>query len=318
MLKVLVTGANGFVGRELCSHLVATGLQVFGAVRQQAVFTKTAGVRYVYVADINATTDWTEALQGIDVVVHLAARVHVMQETAADPLAAFRSINVAGSCNLARQAAQLGIKRLVYMSSIKVLGESSGSEAFSDCSPVAPGDPYAWSKWEAEQELHKIALATDMELVVLRPPLIYGAGVQGNFLRLLGLIQRGIPLPLAQVHNKRTLLYVENCCSLIQRVIKHPAAAGQTLLLGDSEALATPQLLATLADASASRLWLLPVPVWLLTTLGRMVGKQSDIERLTGSMQVDITRTCALLNWQPPFTSQQGIVRTVHAYLAAH
>lgn len=317
MLNVLITGANGFVGRALCAHLVAHGVQVYAAVRQQSSVAQISGVHYRFIADINATTDWSEALQGMDVIVHLAARVHVMQETAVDPLAAFRTVNVEGSRNLAQQAAKTGVKRLVFLSSIKVLGESSGQQPLNADSIVSPMEPYACSKWEAEQVLRSVAQATGMELVVLRPPLIYGAGVQGNFLRLWRLIQMNIPLPLGSVQNRRTLLYVENCCALIRVALEHPAAVGQDLLMGDNEAVSTPQLLQYLAEASGCRLLLLPVPVWLLKTLARLLGKQAEIERLTDSMVVDISRTCELLHCQPPISSRQGIAQTVRTFLGS-
>lgn len=308
---MLVTGANGFVGQAVCAKLQACGYQVTAAVRQAAQITPIIGVEYVHIANIDAQTAWQQALVGVDVVVHLAARVHVMQETVSDPLAAFREVNVAGTQNLALQSAQAGVKRFIFLSSIKVLGE--GGTILTAASPAAPQDAYALSKWEAEQCLWNLARQTGMELVIMRPPLIYGPGVKGNFLRLLSLVKSGIPLPLARVRNLRTLLSLDNCCSLIWRAIEHPAAAGQTLLLGDLEAISTPQLLQTLADAQGVKLRIWPVPVAGLKLLAQLLGKRAEVDRLCDSLQIDVQQTYALLEWQPQLTLQEAIALAVQS-----
>ncbi len=310
-LHVLVTGANGFVGQALCAKLQACGCQVTAAVRQLGPTAAVFGVNYVQIANIDAHSAWQQVLNGVDVVVHLAARVHVMQETVSDPLGAFREVNVAGTQNLARQAAQAGVKRFIFLSSIKVLGE--GGALLNADSPVEAQDAYAASKWEAEQCLWDIARHTGMEVVIMRPPLIYGPGVKGNFLRLLSLVKSGLPLPLASVQNLRTLLSLENCCSLIWRALEHPAAAGQTLLLGDLEAISTPQLLQTLADALGVKLRLWPFPVVGLKLIAQLLGKRAEVDRLCDSLQINAQRTYALLEWQPPLSVREAIKLSVQA-----
>jgi UDP-glucose 4-epimerase len=240
-MKVLVTGANGFVGRFLCECLNAYGHVVMPAVRR---VTNLAGEEVV--GSVNRETDWTSALADCNAVVHLAARVHVMNDEASDPLAEFREVNTEGSLNLARQAAQAGVKRFVFISTIKVNGE--GREApYRETDATAPEDAYAISKWEAEQGLRQIEQETGMEVVILRPPLVYGAGVKANFQRLLHVVRRGWPLPLGAIHNRRSLLYLGNFVDAIRLCLEHPAAAGQTFLLDDGEPVSTPELIRALA-----------------------------------------------------------------------
>lgn len=314
MLKVLVTGASGFVGRAICAHLQQHGYNVLAAARQAAISSLPANLTAAGITAIHGDTDWSMHLQDIDVVVHLAARVHVMQDTAEDPLAAFRVVNTAGTLQLARQAAAAKVKRFVFLSSIKVLGESSGAECLSPQTPAAPEDPYAQSKWEAEQGLLELARQTGMEVVILRPPLIYGPGVKGNFLRLISLVQQPLPLPFAAVANRRTLLYLANCCDLIRLTLEHPAAAGQILLMGDAEPIATRDLLRYLAVALQRPLHLWSVPVPVLKFLARTVGKGAEMDRLCDSLEVDIQATCQLLHWQPPFSVRQGLELTAQSF----
>jgi nucleoside-diphosphate-sugar epimerase len=224
----LVTGANGFVGRALCGVLVQHGHFVKGAVRCSVV-TKNSKTSQVVVGEINSQTDWTVALTGIEVVIHLAARVHVMQETSTDPLRDFRCTNVLGTEQLARVAAANGVKRFVYVSSIKVNGEETiGDHRYSEIDAASPQDPYGVSKWEAEQALHRVALETGMEIVIVRPPLVYGAGVKGNFALMLKVLIKSIPLPLASVSNLRSLVYIGNFVDALLQCATHPVAAGQT------------------------------------------------------------------------------------------
>lgn len=309
MNNVLVTGANGFVGRHLCRYLLSQGRAVRGALRCH----NPDWVLYeqVAVGGIDGDTDWECALKGMDTVIHLAARVHVMQESEADPLVAFRRVNVAGSVALARQAAAAGVRRLIYLSSIKVNGERTGETPFCADDPAMPEDTYAQSKWEAEQALKQVAAETALELVIVRPVLIYGNGVKGNVHRLIGLIQRGLPLPLGSVNNRRSLLSIQNLLDFLDCCIDHPAAAGEVFLLSDGSDLSTPQLIRKLASAMGMSSRLLPVPVGLLRFIGRLAGRGAEIERLTGDLQVDIEKSRALLGWLPAIGVDEALAAMV-------
>ena len=310
---VLITGVNGFVGQCLSTVALQRGWRVTGAVRTAS--TCPAGVEPVVVGDIDDETKWAEALRGIDIVVHLAARVHVMKDNAADPLHEFRRVNLHGTTNLARQAARAGVKRLVYVSSIKVNGEETqGLRQYSDLDTPAPQDPYAISKWEAEQALHRIAHETGLEVVILRPPLMYGPGVKGNFASMLRVLGKSIPLPLASVDNRRSLLYVGNFVSAITASAIHPVAADQTYLVSDGEDISTPDLLRRVATALGVSPRLFPFPRALLRLAGKLSGKSEQIGRLLGSLRVDSDKIRRDLNWQPPYSLQQGLQATADWY----
>lgn len=308
-MNVLVTGANGFVGRHLCHALETAGIEVVRAVRNPQ-----AGA--VAVGSISGKTDWSEALSGVDAVVHLAARVHVRKDPTRDPLAEFRKVNVDGTLNLAGQAAQAGVKRFVFISSIAVHGLTSGDHPFTSRDIPAPHDAYGVSKHEAEQGLKRVAGETGMELVIIRPPLVYGPGVGANFLRLMKLVESGMPLPLGSIHNRRNPVYVGNLCDLIFQCLENPAAAGQAFLVSDGKDVSTPDLLRMLAKEMGRSIRLLPVPESVFHLAGRLIRRSGDVSRLCGSLQVDITPTCQTLGWVPPFTVEQGIHETVSAYLA--
>jgi nucleoside-diphosphate-sugar epimerase len=309
-MKFLITGANGFVGKALCAELLQREYAVRAALR-------TAGstvepMEMVVVGAIDGETDWSAALSGIDVVIHLAARVHVMHDQAADPLAAFRHVNTEGTEYLARAAAASGVKRLVYVSSIKVNGEETYSgQHYKEADVPSPQDPYGISKWEAEQALHRVAAETGLEVVIVRPPLVYGAGVKGNFVQMLKVLAKGIPLPLASVKNLRSLVYIGNFVDALLKCATHPAAAGQTYLVSDGEDVSTPELLRQLGAAMGRPARLLPCPPALLKLGGRMLGKADQIDRLLGSLQVDSSKIRRELGWQPPFNLQQGLYLTV-------
>ncbi len=267
------------------------------------------------VGALDVQTDWSAALAGVGVVIHLAARVHVMHDTAADPLEEFRRVNVAGTEHLARCAAASGVKRMVYVSSIKVNGEETpDGRIYSEQDIPAPQDPYGVSKWEAEQALQRVAHETGLEIVIVRPPLVYGAGVKGNFAQMLRIVARGVPLPFASVHNKRDLVYVGNLVDALIACATHPAAAGQTYLLGDGEPVSTSQLLRHLAQALDVPLRVFPLPPQLLVLAGRLLGKSAQVERLLGSLQVDSGKIRSQLNWTPPYTLQQGLQATAEWY----
>lgn len=306
MTTVLVTGANGFIGSALCRDLVADHITVKGVVRRQSFCPALPNTEEVVVPDINTGAQWQTVLQDVDVIVHLAARVHVMEETEQNPERLFNEVNLEGTRNLAEQAAQAGVKRFIYISTIKVNGEGAET-ALCPKAVAIPQDPYAASKWQAERTLLDLARTTGLEVVIIRPPLVYGPGVKGNFLRLLHLVHKNLPIPLGAVSNKRSMVYVANLCHLIKTCIDHPQAAGQLLLVSDNQDMSTPDLIRLIAKElkHKEKLWSLPVS-WLYAG-ARILGKEPEIHRLCGSLQVDIETTMKVLSWRPPFSIQQGV-----------
>ena len=289
--KVLVTGATGFVGRRLMAALGGRGAAL--SIRSERA-------------------SWPSALQGIDCVVHLAARVHLMHDAAADPMAEYRKVNVDHTLALARLALAAGVRRFVFVSSVKVNGERTepGKPFQADDKP-APKDPYGLSKWEAEQGLTDIAKQTGMEVVIIRPPLIYGPGVKANFATLMRAVQRGWPLPLGTIHNRRSLVALDNLVDFIITCTVHPSAANETFLVSDGQDLSTTDLVRALAVACQRPARLVPMPMRVLTLVGRLIGRQGAVERLCGSLQVDISKARKLLGWTPPFTVNEGLSRTI-------
>ena len=312
-MKVLVTGASGFVGSATCSRLLSQGMDVIGTVRHLPVQLLT-GVDYRIVGDLDANTDWRDALTGVDYIVHCAARVHVMREAAADPLVAFRTANVAGTEQLARQAAAAGIRRFIFLSSVKVNGEG-GLVAYRETDLPAPKDVYGTSKYEAELGLRKIAAESGMELVVIRSPLIYGPGVKANFQALMRALMRGIPLPLGAIHNRRSLLALDNVVDLIVTCIKHPAAANETFLVSDGEDLSTTELIRRLARAIGRPARLIPMSTTVLMAGATLLGKREVAKRLCGTLQVDITKVREVLGWVPPVSVDEGLRQTAEYYM---
>ncbi len=305
-MTTLVTGAGGFVGGHLVRAMTARGMAVRSALRAPIA----AGERTVVVGDIGPATDWSRALEGVDTVAHLAARVHVMRDAVADPLEAFRLVNVEGTRRLASQAALAGVRRLVFLSSVKVNGEGTSAHAFTERDPPHPEDPYGISKREAEDALREISAATGLEVVIVRPPLVYGPGVKANFLRLMRWVDRGIPLPFASVSNRRSLVYVSNLAAAIVRSLEHPAAAGETFLVDDGEPVSTARLLREMGVALGRPARLLPVPPALLRAVATLAGRGADASRLLGDLVVDGSRVRQTLGWQPPFTQQEGLAAT--------
>jgi nucleoside-diphosphate-sugar epimerase len=300
---VAVTGATGFVGRALCQHLRARGLSVRALTRSAS-----GGEDTWAVGDLGPGTDWNQSLQGVDCVVHCAARVHMVQDTDPDSLQSYRRVNVEGSRSLAIAAAAAGVRRLVFLSSLKVHGERTApGHPFTSGMAPAPEDAYGQSKWEAEQVLHEVAGRTGLELVVVRPPLVYGPGVKANFLKLMNAVARGTPLPLGSVDNRRSLLALGNLTDLLHQCVEQPAAAGHTFLASDGQDLSTPDLVRALARAldRPARLW--PVPVAWLRMAGKLLGRGPQIDRLIGSLQVDIGHTRRVLGWTPRLTVEQGL-----------
>jgi len=317
MTTVLVTGANGFVGRALCAELARRKYGVRGVVRD---LSRSAGLhcKLAVMGDIGPAVDWSAVLDGVDTFVHLAARVHVMQDSAADPLAEFRKVNVDGTLNLARQAAAAGVGRFTFISSIKVNGEGAplGRPYTADDAP-APEDPYGVSKREAEDGLRQLAVETGMEVVIIRPPLVYGPGVKANFHALLRAVARGIPMPLGAIHNRRSLVALDNLVDLIITCIDHPAAANQTFLVSDGEDLSTPELIRRMARALGRPARLIPVPTAVLMAGATLLGKREVAARLCGSLQVNITKARKVLGWTPPVSVDEGLRRTAEHYLSS-
>lgn len=307
MSALLVTGANGFVGSAVCRHALAAGQVVRGAVRTPG----SIGSHAVTVGAMDGHTDWTEALRGCRAVVHTAARVHVMNESSANPLSEFRRVNVEGTLNLARQAAAAGAQRFVFVSSVKVNGEGTEpGHAYVASDAPAPQDAYGLSKAEAEQGLRRIASDTGLEVVVVRPPLVYGPGVKANFRSLMLAVARGLPLPLGSVTgNRRSLVGLDNLADLLLTCVERPAAAGQTFLVSDGDDLSTADLLRRMGHALNRPARLLPCPPSLLQMGAAVVGKAAIAQRLLGNLQVDIAHTRATLGWTPPVGVDEGLRR---------
>jgi nucleoside-diphosphate-sugar epimerase len=311
----LVTGATGFVGAHLIPALQGAGWTVRAAVRSSAGVALPEGVDRVAVGDLAQAPDLRDALAGVDVVIHLAGRAHVVRETAADVDRIFRRVNVAATRHLAEQAAAAGVRRFVLLSSVKVNGERTGDRPFTEADVPAPEDAYGRSKHEAEQALRAVGAATGLAVAIVRPPLVYGPGVKANFLRLLRLVDRGVPLPLGSVRNQRSLIGVWNLCDLIVACATHPAAAGETFLASDQRDLSTPELIRLIGHALGRPARLFPFPVTALRQAGRLAGQGDAVERLVGSLQVDSTKATRLLGWQPVVGVEEGLRRTGEWYL---
>ena len=301
-MKILVTGANGFIGKALVPQLVSLGHVLVPAVRRPCGL----NVEHVVMDEASCRV----ALTGCDCVVHLAGRAHVMREQDIDPLQAFRTANVDATLALANLAVEAGARRFVFISSIKVNGErTAAGKRFRPDDYVAPKDPYGISKWEAEQGLHKIAETTGLEVVIIRPPLVYGPGVKANFAALMRVAKSGIPLPLGAIHNKRSLVSLGNLVEFIITCTSHPAAANQTFLVSDGHDVSTSDLLRGMARAGNVPARLLPIPVSWLRMAGLLLGRKSAIDRLCSNLQVDDSKARTLLGWVPPLTVDEGLSR---------
>jgi nucleoside-diphosphate-sugar epimerase len=309
-VRVLVTGATGFVGQRLVPVLRTRGHWVRVALRNARVGRPDADDAVV-VGNLGPSTDWSAAVAGMDAVIHLAARVHVMRDEAADPLSEFRRVNVECTGSLARAAAAAQVRRLVFVSSIKVNGEATHGRPFTVGDDPDPQDPYGVSKSEAESLLRVVEQDLGLEVVVVRPPLVYGPGVKANFMRLMKLSVRGFPLPLAAIDNRRSMVFVGNLAEALATCIEHPAAGGRTFLVSDGDDLSTPELVRRLAAASGSRARLFPVPSGLLRLFATLLGRGAEIDRLVGSLVVDDSSIRDLLGWRPPYSVDAGLRETV-------
>jgi nucleoside-diphosphate-sugar epimerase len=320
--SILITGATGFVGSRLAGFLSSQfpNMELRLAVRHQPDELQVPGVPLAgsieVVGDINPYTNWSNALIGVDVVIHLAARVHVMNDVAIDPLEEYRNANTLATIHLAEEAAKAGVKRFIYLSSIKVNGEETApGQSYSEESTPAPIDPYGVSKWEAELGLEKVCAQTGMKFVIIRPPLVYGPGVKANFQKLMGVIAKGMPLPLGAVDNQRSMLALDNLVSFIFETISNPLAANQCFLLSDGKDVSTTQLLKLLAKGMGKSSLLIPIPVFILKIAAQVFGATAAAERLLGSLQIDSSKARQLLHWQPPLSVEEGIAIAAKAYL---
>lgn len=312
--KILLTGGTGFVGRPLLEALVTAGYPVVNVTRQSAAIAL-PGVQSCVIPTLSGDNNWSASLKGVEVIIHSAGRAHIMNETHSNPLQAFREVNVDATLNLARQAAQAGVKRFIFVSSVKVNGEETErNRAFKPSDVPAPLDDYGVSKLEAEQALMALAKQTAMNVVIIRPVLVYGPGVKANFEKMLATVDKGLPLPFRTINNRRSLVFIDNLIDLIRVCIHHPEAANRVFLVSDGEDLSIGQILEKLAVAmnKKSRIFSFPQP--LLGLVASMVGKKAFFQRLCGSLQVDIADTRALLGWTPPVSIDEAFAITARSY----
>jgi len=308
----LVTGATGFVGHALIKKSLSSSYHVVAAIRSEQPILG-LDVEVINVGDILAKTDWSKALNGVDVLIHCAARAHIMNDSVADPLAEFRQVNTAGTLNLARQAAEAGVRRFVFISSIKVNGELTEGTPFSPEDSFIPTDPYGLSKYEAEQSLLALTKETGMEVVIIRPTLVYGLGVKGNFASLLKWMKKGIPLPFGAINNQRSLVALDNLVSFIIHCIDHPKAANEVFLISDGKDVSTTELLRKVALAFGKKALLLPIPISIMTLAAKLLGKGDMANRLFGSLQVDSSKARDLLGWKPVITMDEQLKKMAEA-----
>lgn len=304
-----MTGSNGFIGQFLLTALIKNGFYVRAVMRKK---NDKADSSEVICQDISPDADWGSALKNIDIVIHLAARVHVLEDNDSGAFVEYLAVNVNGTANLALQAAAAGVKRFVFISSIGVNGNQTTDKPFNEKDDLYPHGFYAVSKWEAEKALHKIAQETGLEIVIVRPPLVYGAGVKANFKNLLKLVKSRVPLPFGAIDNLRSLIYVENLVDFLILCTHHPKAVNETFVIADGDDVSTTQLITSIAEQYGRKALLISFSKnWLEKRL-KSIGKHALATRLLGNLQVDITKARTLLGWQPPFTFKQGIARTIN------
>lgn len=315
---ILVSGANGFVGRAVVRRLLHDGHRVRGSVRSLDRVGEMAGMDLIAVGAVDGDTEWATALDGVDTVIHLVARTHVTREDVTDPLALYRQINVEGTRRLAEQAKEVGVRRLVFVSSVKVNGESTTTRPFTEADPVDPQDAYGLTKKEAEDVLVETLDGSGTGYVIVRPPLVYGAGVRANLETLMRAVWRGVPLPLAGIDNQRSMIGVSNLADVLVACAEHPNAAGRTFLVSDDADVSTPRLIAEMAGALERPVRLLPFPPAGLRMLGTVTGRRGMVEKLVGSLRVDCSRVKRELGWEPPYTFAEGIREMAESFRSDH
>ncbi|MGC5701155.1 SDR family oxidoreductase [Pseudomonas sp. NFXW11] len=319
MGRILLTGASGFVGGAIHEYLSNSSTHKLTVALRRPMSSLPVTTTLAQIDQIDGVTDWSRALLDSDVVIHAAARVHVMQESSTDPLTSFRKVNVEGTLNLARQAAEKGVRRFIFISSIKVNGEETSlGVPYTACAEPAPADPYGISKMEAEKGLMRIASESGMEVVIIRPPLVYGPGVKANFFNMMKWLYRGVPLPFGAICNSRSLVALDNLVDFVVTCIDHPKAANQVFLVSDGDDLSTTELLKKMGRALGKPARLLPVPSGVLTLAATLLGKKTLSQRLCGSLQVDITKNRELLNWLPPVTVETELDAVAKDFLDKH
>lgn len=307
---ILVTGSTGFVGTPLCNVLKKDGYAVREITRDKSQIN---GKNIIFIKSIDSQTNWSEALEGVDTIIHLAARVHVMNEASINPLEDYREVNTFGSFRLAEAAIKRGVKKFIYISTIKVNGEVT-VKPFTENSIPNPTDPYGLSKFEAENMLRSLCKESSMDLIILRPSLIYGPKVKGNLLRIMSVISRKIPLPFGCVNNKRTMLYLENLIDLIIFIVRKKEKINDTFLVADQDSISTKSLVESFASVLNPKQILIPVPLFLLKLLGRLINKSEEIQRLTGNLEIDTRYLNQKLGWTPKYSTHQGLVETAESY----
>lgn len=312
MKKILITGANGFIGNSLYKRLLKTGRSCVGTVRSNNLNSSNVNIEYIQVDNIGISTNWKIALRDVDCIIHCAGRAHIMKKIDANEEKFFNSVNVDGTKQLAKQAAELGVKRLVFLSSIKVNGEvTQEKEIFRYDDTPNPKDAYAKSKLEAEKVLWKASNELGLEIVIVRLPLVYGFDVRGNLARLIKLVKSGVFLPLSLIQNQRSMIGIDNLVDFLICCVDHPNAAGKTFLISDGEDLSTPDLINYLAASMEKRVRLFPFPIFLLKFLSSIFGRREEFDRLTGSLRIDNSYTKEILNWTPPLSVEEGIRKMV-------
>lgn len=316
-MRILVTGAAGFVGQAIMRSAMQYADDEFLGASRSAMPAHTAFGRYIEVGDYTTAPRWASALGGVDCVVHAAARVHVMKDRSADPLLEFRRMNVDATLNVARTAVHFGVRRFIFLSSVKVNGESTPDDRpFRVTDPPRPVDPYGRSKAEAEDGLRELAESTGLEVIIIRPTLVYGPGVRGNFLAMMRILKYGLPLPFAAIHNRRTLTSLDNLVGLVNATVRNPAVTRGTFFAGDAVDISTPQLLAKTAHALGVAARLVPVPVSILQAIGKISGKSQAMQRLVGSLRVDIEPTKTQIGWAPSTSIEETLAATAEHFLA--
>ena len=315
--KILITGATGFVGSHLLQMALAQNREVICPIR--ASKHATSHSRASQIQNIDRQTDWQPHLNNVHTVIHCAARVHVMNDTATDPLTAFREVNLYGSLRLAEQAAAAGVRQFIYLSSVKVNGEMTiDGQAFSENDPPLASDPYGISKQEAEAALLELGQRSGMAITIIRPPLVYGKGVAANFLSLLIWVKKQIPLPLGSIHNQRSFVFVKNLCDFILHCVQDPRAFNQIFLVSDGRDLSTTELLQEAAKALEVPSRLLPFPVSLMTFAAKLIGKKNITDRLCQSLRIDSQKAQKQMMWTPPYTIQQGLRESAASLISDH